>query len=813
MTEPSLYSAESIKVLEGLTAVRKRPGMYIGDTSTRGLHHLVFEVVDNSVDEAINGYCDKINVTLHVDNRVTVEDNGRGIPVEQHAGVKGKTALEVVMTMLHAGGKFDDASYKVAGGLHGVGVSVVNALAEQLTVEIWRNNKVFRQAYSKGKPISKLEVVGKTKRSGTKITFNADPEIFETTEFHYDILARRLRELAFLNGGLKITLTDERGEVKQEEFLYKGGITSFVDYLNQNKNVLHRKPIYLCAEREDVTVEIAMQYNDGFSEQLFSYANFINTIEGGTHESGFKAALTRTINHYAQSNNLIKNMKMNLGGDDVREGLTAVVSVKLREPQFEGQTKTKLGNSEVKGLVEAIVNDKLSTFLEENPPVARKVIMKSVDAARAREAARKARDLTRRKSALDSGALPGKLADCQERDPRFSELFIVEGDSAGGSAKQGRERRFQAILPIRGKILNVEKARFDRMLQNNEIQAIITALGTGIGDQDFDLAKIRYQRIIIMTDADVDGSHIRTLLLTLFYRKMRPLVEQGYLYVAQPPLYRVKRKKKETYINNDQELQEHLLDLGTDNLKLKLNGKDKALSGDKLIKLARRIIRYNDILIKAARRRTRAGGDKTAPVIDALVRAVELPASLQSKDDLNEALKKAAEFIKKNEPEIKPVGWDTPAHDEETNTYYSNFMAEENGSTLEVEVGNKLATSPEFEELVRLRNIYQETGQSPYVLLTNGDAVEVQRLSQVVEFILEYGSKGQEIQRYKGLGEMNPQQLWDTTMNPESRVLRQVKIEDAIAADKLFDVLMGDQVDPRRDFIHNNALNVTNLDI
>jgi len=807
------YSADSIKVLEGLAAVRKRPGMYIGDTSSRGLHHLVFEVVDNAVDEAINGYCDKINVTIHVDGKVSVDDNGRGIPVEAHKSVKGKSALEVVMTMLHAGGKFDNDSYKVAGGLHGVGVSVVNALSESLLVEVRRNNKVYRQSYSRGKAISKLETVGKTKRNGTRVSFLPDPEIFETTEFHYDILARRLRELAFLNGGLRIKLTDERGDVKEEEFFYKGGIVSFVEYLNQTKNPLHRKPIYICAEKEDVSLEIALQYNDGYAEQLFSYANFINTIEGGTHESGFKSALTRTINYYGQSNNLLKNMKANLSGEDVREGLTAVISVKLREPQFEGQTKTKLGNSEIKGMVETMVNESLGTYLEENPATARKIIGKSVEAARAREAARKARDLTRRKGALDSGALPGKLADCQERDPRYAELFIVEGDSAGGSAKQGRERRYQAILPIRGKILNVEKARFDKMLQNSEIQTIITALGAGVGENDFDVTKLRYHRIIIMTDADVDGSHIRTLLLTLFYRKFPQLVKNGHLYIAQPPLYRVKKGKNEQYIVDDKELRDYLLQIGTVDLKLELNGSGGAVSGDKLVALSKRIIRYNDILMKAARRRTRAGGERTAAIVDALVRTAGLPESLKTRAKLERALEKTARFLKKHCPEVKPQGWEKPGLDEESNLYFTSFLAEENGSLLEVEVGPALVTSPEFEELNRLKDIYESTGPSPYTLVSNGDRIESFTLGQLVDSILAFGSKGREIQRYKGLGEMNPEQLWTTTMNPESRTLKQVKIEDAIAADKLFDVLMGDHVDPRRDFIRDNALNVTNLDI
>ncbi|MFO8056415.1 MAG: DNA topoisomerase (ATP-hydrolyzing) subunit B [bacterium] len=809
--EKSTYGAESIKVLEGLTAVRKRPGMYIGDTSVRGLHHLVFEVVDNSVDEAINAYCDKISVTLHVDNSVTVEDNGRGIPVDEHYSVKGKSAVEVVMTMLHAGGKFDSVSYKVAGGLHGVGVSVVNALSEYLEVEVRRDGKVYKQSYGHGKPISKLEEVGKTKRSGTRINFRPDASIFETTEFHYDILARRLRELAFLNAGLRIAFTDERDELKQEEFFYKGGIVSFVDYLNSSKNVLHKKPVHFSAQRGDVELEIALQYNDGYAEQVYSYANFINTAEGGTHESGFRSALTRTINSYAQSNNLLKNLKANLTGDDVREGLTAIISVKIQDPQFEGQTKTKLGNSDVKGMVEAIVNERLAAYLEENPSVGRKIISKSVDAARAREAARKARDLTRRKSALESSSMPGKLADCQERDPRYSELYIVEGDSAGGSAKQGRDRRYQAILPIRGKILNVEKARFDKMLQNNEIQAIVTALGAVAGKDEFDIEKLRYHRVIIMTDADVDGSHIRTLLLTLFYRKMRPLLDMGYLYIAQPPLYRVKKGKKEHYIKDEDELQDYLLQLATADLRMEING--TSVSGNDLIELIKRIIRYQDILLKAARRRSRSGGERTARIIDALARTGELPRSLENPDLLIRDLKRAVEFLQSEAPDIRVVGWDPPQLDEETNTYKTSFMAADNGTPLEVEVGLSLARSAEFEELQRIKNLYDEAGSPPYVLVSKSERMEANNLYQLVETALEQGKKGLEIQRYKGLGEMNPSQLWETTMNPESRTLRQVRIEDAIASDRLFDVLMGDHVEPRRDFIQQNALNVSNLDI
>src|SRR5688500_4822847 len=592
------YGAESIKVLEGLEAVRKRPAMYIGSTGPSGLHHLVYEVVDNSIDEALAGFCDQINVTIHIDGSITVIDNGRGIPTDQHTS--GKSAAEVVLTVLHAGGKFDNDSYKVSGGLHGVGVSVVNALSQELDVEIWRNGQVFKQKYQRGKPQVDLELTGTTKKRGTKITFTPDKEIFETVEFSFDTLAQRLRELAFLNAGILITLDDER-ETKSHKFQYDGGIISFVKHLNKNKSAVNEKPIYMKGDREGIDAEIALQWNDGYSEAIYTFANNINTHEGGTHLSGFRSALTRTINFYAGKNNLGKDLKESLSGDDIREGLTAVISVKIPRPQFEGQTKTKLGNTEVKGIVEAIVNDKLGSFLEENPAIAKRIIGKTVDAARAREAARKARDLVRRKGALEGGGLPGKLADCQERDPANSELYIVEGESAGGSAKQGRDRRFQAILPIKGKILNVEKARFDKMLGSDEIKTMIAALGCGIGSEDFDADKVRYHRIIIMTDADVDGSHIRTLLLTFFHRQMPPLIDRGHIYIAQPPLYRAKRGRTEHYIKNEQELEGFLVRRAVESRVVKL-ADGSEIFGEVLERQIQRMMAYRKLLQQVTRR-------------------------------------------------------------------------------------------------------------------------------------------------------------------------------------------------------------------
>ncbi len=798
------YTAENIKVLQGLEAVRKRPAMYIGSTGISGLHHLVYEVVDNSIDEALAGFCNKIDVIIHEDNSVTVEDNGRGIPVDMHKE-EGKPAAEVVMTTLHAGGKFDSDSYQYSGGLHGVGVSVVNALSEFLDMEIWRDGKVYYQRYERGIPVTPFEVTGNTKRRGTKVRFKPDGEIFESLDFSYDTLSQRLRELSFLNSGLKITVADERTDKKQE-FQYKGGIVSFVEYLNKNKTTIHPKPIHLEGEKEGVYIDISLQYNDGYTENLFSFANNINTIDGGTHLIGFKSALTRSLNNYAASSN--KNLKTTLSGEDAREGLTGVISVKLSNPQFEGQTKAKLGNSEVKGLVETLVNEKLGTYFEENPSVGRRILDKVVDAARAREAARKARDLTRRKGLLEGDSLPGKLADCQEKDPRESELFIVEGDSAGGSAKQGRDRKSQAILPLRGKILNVEKARFDQILSNQEIKTLITALGTGMGEDGGNLERLRYHRVIIMTDADVDGSHIRTLLLTLFYRQMLPLIERGYLYIAQPPLYRVKKGKEEAkYLHREEDLEEYLLEKGIENQRLLLPGDKGQLSGKGLLEVVRKAIRLGKILERLARRKMD---------IDLLMAFAQNDSfdknTLKSEKELNRIIEQVKKFLKKGPKKKNDLDF-TMDKDPEHGSYNLRCFSSTNGSRMETVLDLELVSSAQFEEMRRLSKQLATLGPPPYALKAGETSQEIAGSTELVQEIFSSGKKGLEIQRYKGLGEMNPEQLWETTMDPETRTLLQVRMEDAVKADEIFTVLMGDQVEPRRDFIQRNALNVTNLDI
>ncbi len=831
------YGAESIKVLEGLEAVRKRPAMYIGSTGPSGLHHLVYEIVDNSVDEALAGFCTEINVTIHLDNSVTVVDNGRGIPTEMHES--GRPAAEVVLTVLHAGGKFDNNSYKVSGGLHGVGSSVVNALSERFELEVWRHEQVYQQTYERGTPTGDLVVTGTTKRRGTKITFKPDAEVFETVDFSFDTLAQRLRELAFLNGGLTISLDDER-DGKSHHFHYEGGIVSFVEHLNKNRGIVNEKAIYMHGERDGIDAEIALQWNDGYNPQEYSFANNINTHEGGTHLSGFRAALTRTINAYANNNGLTKDLRdATISGDDIREGMTAVISVKLPRPQFEGQTKTKLGNTEVKGIVETIINDRLGAFLEENPAVAKKVVSKAADAARAREAARKARDLVRRKGALDGSSLPGKLADCQERDPSLSEIYIVEGESAGGSAKQGRDRRFQAILPIKGKILNVERARLDRMLSSDEIKTMIAALGCGIGTEDFDIEKLRYHRVIIMTDADVDGSHIRTLLLTFFYRQMAPLIERGHVYIAQPPLFRAKRGRVETYIKDERMLENFLVHRAVESRVVRM-GDGQELSGSDLEKILHGVIAYQKVL-QAVQRRGHA-----RDVVEALLdRDVRDRMSFESQ----EAIEGLAARL------TTPLRDVSVVRDEEHNCWMLRLDDRSTGYSRVSLVGAEFVLSGEYRALaasyaevqefvrglrkgpVEIRTVGTAAVEEETADLADGETAEESEaapvpaaaapaaarkaaepvraatIDEVVDHFLMLGRKGVAINRYKGLGEMNPETLWATTMNPETRTLLQVKAEDHTEADQMFTTLMGDQVEPRRKFIEDNALDVRNLDI
>ena len=793
--QKSSYTADKIKVLEGLEAVRQRPAMYIGSTGPQGLHHLVYEVVDNAVDEAMADYCHNIQVTIHADNSVSVSDDGRGIPVDIHAG-EGVPAVQVVMTKLHAGGKFDDKAYKVSGGLHGVGVSVVNALSQWLEVEIRRNGKVYTQRYLKGKPVSELTVVGKSRRTGTRVTFKPDPEIFkESTVFSFDILAGRLRELSFLTKGLKITLTDERHE-REVTYYYKGGINEFVEYLSRKATPLHPKPIYLAGELDMVQVEISLRWTDSYKERIFTFANNINTKEGGTHLTGLKSALTRTINNYISHN--LPKIKSLPSGDDVREGLVGVLSVRLPQPQFEGQTKMKLGNSEVKGLVEQIVNDQLGTFFEENPGVAKKIVAKVTEAAKAREAARKARELVRRKGVLSEHSLPGKLADCSERDPATAELFLVEGDSAGGSAKQARDRRFQAILPLKGKILNVEKARFHKMLENAEIRTMITALGTGIGQEDYDFSKLRYHKIIIMTDADVDGSHIRTLLLTFFFRQMPELVEKGHLFIAQPPLFRLVDGKKETYIKDEASMQKLLLERACVSLKLKIPATGQKYSGQRLVKLMETLSAYLEGLGRLKRR-----GYPT-PVLQALLQArVRSRTVFSDKSKIEELGQRLAEqgMIIEDYPK------------DEEHSLYAIQLSCQGEARQQVEITWDLVSNAEYVRLLALHDQLAGIEKGPYLISRNGDEQEVDQADTLLSRLLEAGAKGLHLQRYKGLGEMNPEQLWDTTMDPSRRTLLQVKVEDMLAADEMFTTLMGDEVEPRREFIIENALDVRVLDI
>jgi DNA gyrase subunit B len=800
--EVEAYDGSKIQVLEGLEAVRKRPAMYIGDTFQRGLHHCVYEVVDNSIDEALAGHCSRIEVKLEADGSVSVSDNGRGIPVDLHPKLK-KPAVEVALTMLHAGGKFDHGSYKVSGGLHGVGVSCVNALSEWMEVEVRREGKIYRMRFERGITTSPLEVIGSCTDRGTKVTWYPDDGIFTTTEYSWDILAARLRELAFLNKGIEIVFRQEQrdGAVREELFRYDGGIREFVQHLNKNKLSLHPEVIYFEKEQDGVAAEIAMQYNDTYAESVLTYANNINTIEGGTHLSGFRSALTRVVNAYGRANKLLKE-EDSMSGDDIREGLVAVVSVKVPDPQFEGQTKTKLGNSEVEGIVSSIVNELLATFFEENPAVARKVVEKGVLAARAREAARKARDLTRRKGALDSGSLPGKLADCSERDPALCELFLVEGDSAGGSAKQGRDRRFQAILPLRGKILNVEKARLDRMLGNQEIRTMITAIGAGIGRDEFDVDKARYHKIIIMTDADVDGSHIRTLLLTFFYRQMPQLIEKGFVYIAQPPLYKIRRKKQERYIDNDRHLTQVLIEMGVEDVRLLKPDGTVLLENGEMAEVLKILEEVEYVTGAMARK------------------GIEFDTYMRRYDAVNNRLPLYR-------VRVLPPGAD-PA-DAEVHLAFTDEEMRRIREEAESRMGPLDPAQFTWDELHLAPGLVKQVAQ----LQAHGFGIEtllrsdtpvfeaevddrkvaLHALGDLLGLVRETGRRGLGIQRYKGLGEMNPEQLWETTLEPARRKLLQVNLEDAVRADEIFTILMGDEVEPRRAFIEENALNVRNLDI
>ncbi|HEY0429429.1 MAG TPA: DNA topoisomerase (ATP-hydrolyzing) subunit B [Pyrinomonadaceae bacterium] len=797
------YNADSITVLEGRDAVRKRPAMYIGSTSEIGLHHLVYEVVDNSVDEALAGYCDTIEVAIHMDDSITVIDNGRGIPTGIHKE-EGRSAAEVVMTILHAGGKFDSNSYKVSGGLHGVGVSCVNFLSEWLKLEIWSDGKTHEQEYRAGIPVAPLKQTGKTTKRGTKITFKPDSSIFETTLYSFDKLSERLREKAFLNKGIRIFIKDEREEEeKSHEFYYKGGIAEFVKHLNKNKSPLHDEPLYFEVVNDDLSIEISMQYNDSYDEKIFSFANNINTVDGGTHLSGFRGAITRTINAYAESSGLTKNFKTALSGDDVREGLVAIISVKIPQPQFEGQTKGKL-NSPVKGPVESFLNEKLGEFFEQNPIVAKKIVGKAVDAARAREAARKAREIVR-KSALGTSTLPGKLADCQEKDPALSEIYLVEGDSAGGSAKQGRDRKNQAVLPLKGKILNVEKARFDKMLGHGEIKALITALGTGIGKDDFDLEKLRYHKIAIMTDADVDGSHIRTLLLTFFYRQMPELIEAGNIYIAQPPLFKVKRGKKEEYIKDEKQMFRYMMRMATNDLSVSANG--KTFEGREISKGLEQTVEFTRYFERFARRLM--NDDKLLRVL--LDAFVGKEGVLTAKSVKLRKVFEQEELMAEVEGKVAAAGYRTELMTDEEHGLSEIEITFANGQTILFDWD--LASYVEFQKAIELKRTLEETFPAPFVMGEDGTSEEIQTREELLERVLGQAKKDLSIQRYKGLGEMNPEQLWETTMDPEKRTLLQVRIEDAIETDEIFTILMGDQVEPRRKFIEDNALDVKNLDV
>lgn len=806
------YNEDNIKILEGLTAVRKRPSMYIGNVDIAGLHHLVYEVVDNSIDEAMAGYCDRIKVNIHNDNSVSVEDNGRGIPVGVHK-TENVPAIEVVMTKLHAGGKFDDNSYKVSGGLHGVGVSVVNALSSFLEVEIYIDGQTYYQTYEKGIKTSELRQTGKTSKRGTLVHFIPDAEIFKTTDYSRDILVRRLRELAFLNKGVRIIFEDERSDFT-DEFHYKGGLKEFVEYLNRRHSALH-KPIFIEGVKNEVQIEVVIQYNDTYIEKMLSFANNIHTTEGGFHLSGFKSALTRTLNQYASNGNLPKNLQTKITGDDVREGLTAIVSVRIKNPQFEGQTKTKLGNSEVKGLVESLINEKLSSFLEENPAVAKKIIAKGVDAARARDAAKRARELARSKGSMVDATLPGKLAECQSADPEERELFLVEGDSAGGSAKQGRDRRFQAILPLKGKILNVEKARFDKILRSEEIKNIITALGTGVGKEEYNIDNIKYHKVIIMTDADVDGSHIRTLLLTFFYRQMPEIVEKGFLYIAQPPLLKIGKGKKEVYLKDEIEFNDYVLKRICDKKTIQYNSTEDGLDGHELYLFLGNLSQYLAIIEKLERQGI---GWEFSELM--LKEGVKDKVFLQDREKMTQLRQKlidrgypVEELIWNDERDVYNLTVRMKAEPDQTGAGDEHRRSL---SSKPIIIGRGLVYSKNFQDLVIIGPRIFKYDHPPFVVREKdkeGEPTTIEDKQQLLDFLIEEGKKGLAVQRYKGLGEMNPDQLWHTTMNPEKRNMLKVEVEDVVDTDEIFTILMGEEVEPRREFIYANALEVSSLDI
>ncbi len=804
------YDASAIKVLEGLEAVRKRPGMYIGDTDDgSGLHHMVYEAVDNAIDEALGGYCDTVEVTLHVDGSVSVSDNGRGIPVDMHES--GKPACEVIMCVLHAGGKFDQNSYKVSGGLHGVGISVVNALSVELILEIQRSGNLHRQSFSRGEPASTLEVVEPTESTGTRIRFKPDPEIFSDVTFHYETLSARLREQAFLNKGVHVNIYDEI-HGKEHKFYYENGIKEFVTHLNRSRTSLHREPVCIQGERrmgENETgapcaVELAMQWSDAYQENVFCFTNNIKNSDGGTHLAGFRGALTRTLNTYMQQQFPKLASKSTISGEDMREGLTAVISVKLPDPKFSSQTKDKLVSSDVKGVTESLISEHLRAWLLENPQEAKSICNKVLEAARAREAARKARELTRRKGLMEGSGLPGKLADCQEKDPSLCEIYIVEGDSAGGSAKSGRDRKYQAILPLRGKILNVEKARFDKMLSSQEIVTLITALGTGIGPDEFDALKVRYHKIVLMTDADVDGSHIRTLLLTFFYRQMRELIERGYLFIAQPPLYKISKSKKETYLKDDTALEQYLVDASVESATV--TSSNGAIEKTALRASALAFYSYRRLLFNLRRR-------YEVRILDGLVRCMHMQEADVHTLSATATEKQLTAHFKAFYPEALPVTVQEVQDTADSESKHLRVTINHNGAEVSEEITSKLVSSPEMKELQRLMDKVEEIGDAPFNILRGQKEFVADSIDDLVDLLDSEGRKGYSIQRYKGLGEMNPDQLWETTMAPENRTLLQVTIEDAVEADEVFSNLMGDEVEPRREFIENSALEVVNLDV